>query len=77
MTQVLKLNTWQLPGSGYPEDVYPRDGDPELGYMGEAAILDGEYKIRGENSLAESGMNIVLSDRIKLNRALPDYRDKM
>lgn len=45
-----------------------------LGNEGEPAYLDGEDRMKGEESLKTFALNTVLSDRMPLNRKLRDPR---
>ena len=49
----------------------------ELGKNGKPAILTGKDKVKGDRSLKKKAVNIVLSNRIPLQRKLPDVRDPL
>ena len=49
----------------------------KLGEYGKPAYLSGEEKIKGNEVLKEKAVNIILSNKIPLQRKLPDVRDPL
>lgn len=48
--------------------------EPDLGNLGDAANLEGEAKIRGEEIYKKIALNEELSEHISYNRTLDDFR---
>lgn len=55
---------------------YERRIVPNLGHNGEPAYLEGNDKELGEKALKSVALNVVLCDKVPLNRTLRDPRNR-
>lgn len=62
-----------VPGKYEPPSRGPERTGP--GEYGKAVILDNRDEDKYEQSYKEYGFNMVISDQISLDRAVPDIRD--
>lgn len=74
-------NDWELMKVLSDEEKHIREYESRivqgLGADGKAAYLDGEDKTLGELALKSVAMNVILSDRIPLDRTLKDTRHEV
>lgn len=56
---------------------YVQGISPKLGEYGKPAYLKGGEKAKGNQVLKEKAINIILSNKIPLQRKLPDVRDPL